>query len=189
MVPSANLIRWWCGLLGALLGGIAWLASVLVDLASVQQELLLFGLYAIAWLGTIGGLVGLDARQPSSYLWFGTSSFFAAFIGATLVLAGTVLNLLSRGDLLQGGSHDQALGLGLFITLVGLALFGAGFTLLGVACLLGRTIPLWCAVLIILCPLVAWLLGGYGGIVLGVVWLAVGYALWLTREEAAQQTG
>jgi hypothetical protein len=188
MVTSSNLIRWW-ELLSAVVGGIAWLASVLVDLDSAQQELLPFWLYAIAWLGTIGGLVGLYARQASSYLWLGTSSFFAAFIGATLALAGTVLNLLSRGDLLQGGFHDQALGLGLFITLIGLVLFGAGFTLLGLASLLGRTIPLWVGVAIIVTPLLAWLLGGYGGIVLGLVWLAVGYAFWLARDVAARQAG
>jgi hypothetical protein len=145
-------------------------------------------MYAIAWLGTLGGLVGLYVRQASSYLWLGMWGFFAAFLGSTLALAGTVLNLLSRSELLQQGFHDQALGLGLLVTLIGVALFGAGFTLLGVSSLLGRTIPLWCAVAIILAPLLTWLLGGYGAIALGLVWLAVGYALWLAREEAARQT-
>ena len=184
MGTSSLIIRWW-ELLSAVLAGIAWLASVLLDLASAQQQLLLFWLYAIAWLGTLGGLLGLYARQASSYMWVGTSSFFAAFIGATLALAGTVLNLLSRGDLLQGGFHDQALGLGLSITLIGLVLFAVGFTLLGVTSVLGRTMPLWVGVLIVVAPLLAWLLGGYGGIVLGVVWLAVGYALWLARDVVA----
>jgi hypothetical protein len=188
MVASSSLIRWW-ELLGAVLGGIAWLASVLVDLASTQLEPLLFLVYAIAWLGTLGGLVGLYVRQASSYLWLGMWGFFAAFLGSTLTLAGTVLNLLSRSELLQQEFHDQALGLGLLVTLIGVALFGAGFTLLGVSSLLGRTIPLWCAVAIILAPLLTWLLGGYGAIALGLVWLAVGYALWLAREEAARQTG
>ena len=183
---TSSLIRWW-ELLGAVLGGLAWLASVLVDSASAQQQPL-FLVYAIAWLGTLGGLVGLYARQASSYLWLGISSFFAAFLGATLALAGTVLNLLSRGDLLQQGFYEQTLGLGLFITLLGVGVFGVGFTLLGVASLLGRTIPLWVGVAIIVAPLLAWLWGGYGAIVLGVVWLAVGYALWLAREEAGQQT-
>ena len=187
MVASSSLIRWW-ELLGAVLGGIAWLASVLVDLASAQLEPLLFWVYAIAWLGTLGGLVGLYVRQASSYLWLGMWGFFAAFLGSTLALAGTVLNLLSRSELVQQGFHDQALGLGLLVTLIGVALFGAGFTLLGVSSVLGRTIPLWCAVAIILAPLLTWLLGGYGTIALGLVWLAIGYALWLAREEAARQT-
>ena len=147
-----------------------------------------FLVYAIAWLGTLGGLVGLYALQASSYLLLGTSSFFAAFIGALLALAGTVLNLLSRVDLLQQGFYEQTLGLGLFITLLGVVVFGVGFTLLGVASLLGRRIPLWVGVAMIVAPLLAWLWGGYGAIVLGVVWLAVGYALWLAREEANQQT-
>jgi hypothetical protein len=144
--------------------------------------------YAIAWLATLGGLVGLYALQASSYLLLGTSSFFAAFIGALLALAGTVLNLLSRVDLLQQGFYEQTLGLGLFITLLGVVVFGVGFTLLGVASLLGRTMPLWVGVAMIVGPLLAWLWEGYGAIVLGVVWLAVGYALWLAREEAGRQT-
>jgi hypothetical protein len=183
---TSSLIRWW-ELLGAVLGGVAWLASVLVDSASAQQEPL-FLVYAIAWLGSLGGLVGLYARQASSYLWLGTSSFFASFIGTMLALAGTVLNLLSRGDLLQQGFYDRTLGLGLFITLIGVVVFAVGFTLLGLTSLLGRTIPLWVGVAIIVAPLLAWLLEGYGAIVLGLVWLAVGYALWLAREEADQQT-
>jgi hypothetical protein len=183
---TSSLIRWW-ELLGAVLGGLAWLVSVLLDSASAPQEPL-FLVYAIAWLATLGGLVGLYALQASSYLLLGTSSFFAAFIGALLALAGTVLNLLSRSELLQQGFHDQALGLGLLVTLIGVALFGTGFTLLGVSSLPGRTIPLWCAVAIILAPLLTWLLGGYGAIALGLVWLAIGYALWLAREEAARQT-
>src|SRR5215210_4485021 len=183
---TSSLIRWW-ELLGAVLGGLAWLVSVLLDSASAPQEPL-FLVYAIAWLATLGGLVGLYALQASSYLLLGTSSFFAAFIGALLALAGTVLNLLSRGDLLQQGFYEQTLGLGLFITLIGVAVFGVGFTLLGVASLLGRRIPLWVGVAIIVAPLLAWLWGGYGAIVLGVVWLAVGYALWLARKEANQKT-
>src|SRR5215213_3507794 len=179
MITSSLIIRWW-ELLGAVLGGLAWLVSVLLDSASAPQEPL-FLVYAIAWLATLGGLVGLYALQASSHLLLGTSSFFAAFIGALLALAGTVLNLLSRVDLLQQGSYEQTLGLGLFITLLRV-------TLLGVASLLGRRIPLWVGVAIIVAPLLAWLWGGYGAIVLGVVWLAVGYALWLAREEANQQT-
>ena len=182
---TSSLIRWG-ELLGAVLGGLAWLASVLVDSASGQQQPL-FLVYSIAWLGTLGGLVGLYARQASNYLLLGMSSFFAAFLGATLALAGTLLNLLSRGDLLQQGFYEQTLGLGLFITLIGVAVFGVGFTLLGVGSLLGRTIPLWVGVAMIVAPLLAWLWEGYGAIVLGVVWLAVGYALWLARAEADQQ--
>src|SRR5215218_1719752 len=183
---TSSLIRWW-ELLGAVLGGLAWLVSVLLDSASAPQEPL-FLVYAIAWLATLGGLVGLYALQASSHLLLGTSSFFAAFLGATLALAGTVLNLLSRVDLLQHGFYEQTLGLGLFITLIGVAVFGVGFTLLGVASLLGRRIPLWVGVAIIVARLLAWLWGGYGALVCGVVLSMVGYTLWLTRKEANQQT-
>src|SRR5829696_7702583 len=136
---TSSLIRWW-ELLGAVLGGLAWLVSVLLDSASAPQEPL-FLVYAIAWLATLGGLVGLYALQASSYLLLGTSSFFAAFIGALLALAGTVLNLLSRGDLLQQGFYEQTLGLGLFITLLGVVVFGLQFTRVGGASHVGSRLP------------------------------------------------
>lgn len=184
-IVSSSRIRWWM-LLGALLGGLAWLASVIIDLATSEQSLSLEA-YILVWVGTLGGLMGLYVRQARSYIWLEVTSFFAAFIGTTLVLVGTVFSLLSTSTILLPQFQEQAFGLGLFLTLFGFALFSVGFTLLGVASLLGRAIPVWCGVTIILSPLIGWLLGVYGGIALGLAWLAVSYALWRAREEGLQQ--
>lgn len=62
MVSSPPLVRW-SVVLGALVGGIAWLASAIVDLASAQQEQLLFLMYVIAWVGTLGGLASFPRHD------------------------------------------------------------------------------------------------------------------------------
>ncbi len=182
---SSNLTRW--GVLGALLAGAAWILSSILNLALTAEGLVLVA-YAVAWVGTLGGLVGLHARHKTSYGWLGITSFLAAFIGATLALAGSLLTLLSRGKILQQDFLTQALGLGLFTMLVGLVLFGVGLVFLGFATLLAREMPAWSGVVLIVAMPAAWVSGAYAGsIVLGVVWLALGYALWSGSGEAAQQ--
>ena len=183
---SSDLARW--GVLGALIAGAAWIISSIANLASAGEVPVLVA-YVVAWLRTLGGLVGLHARHGSGYGWLGMTGFLAAFIGATLALAGSLLTLMSRGEILHQDFLTQALGLGLFTTLVGLVLFGAGLVLLGFATLLAREMPAWSGVVLIVAIPAAWILTGYGGsIVLGVVWLVLGYALWSgRRDEAAQQ--
>lgn len=183
---SSSRIRWWM-MLGALLAGLAWLVSSMIDLAAPLKQSLSSGAYLLVWVGTLGGLVGLYRLQSRSYIWLAATSFFAAFTGDILVFAGTVLSLLSTGQVLLAQFQDQALGIGLSLTLFGFALFGVGFTLLGVSSLLGKVIPVWCGVAIVVSPLFGWLLGAYGGIVLGIAWLGVSYALWLARDETLLQ--
>lgn len=74
------------------------------------------------------------------------------------------------------------MGLGLFV----------GLVLLGGTTLRARVLPQWCGVLLIVSlPLatgIAIPLGNYGEyLVFGLVWLALGYALWRQRSVAAQQ--
>jgi len=182
---SSGLARW--GVLGALIAGVAWIISSIANLASAGEVPVLVA-YVVAWLGALGGLLGLHARHGSGYGWLGMTGFLAAFIGATLALAGSLLTLMSRGEILHQDFLTQALGLGLFTTLVGLVLFGAGLVLLGFATLLAREMPAWSGVVLIVAIPAAWILTGYGGsIVLGVVWLILGYALWSGRRNAAAQ--
>jgi hypothetical protein len=67
-----------------------------------------------------------------------------------------------------------------------------GLTLLGAMTLRARVLPKWCGVLLIVgLPLTVFLDivtgGGAGGILLGVVWALVGYALLATRGGAPAQ--
>ncbi len=178
-MSSSNLIQW--GALGAMLAGVVWIASGIIDVvvmegqggASLQEVL-----FTVALVGVLGGLVGLHARQTPRYGWLGMVGFLATFIGSALLLIGLVLTFVVRSNVL-----DPILALGLLGALVGLVLLGAATLRVGV-------LPRWCGLLLMVCLPVAIALGDYGGgIVLGLVWLVVGYILLSQRDVSAMVGG
>jgi hypothetical protein len=186
-MSSSDLIRW--GALGALLAGIAWLTSGLISLVIPGQgteELGTFSynlleiLFSIASAGMLAGIVGFHARQAPNYGQLGTAGFFAAFVGVFFLLASTVATILAGREVL-----DWLFVLGFVGTIV-------GFVLLGAATLRARVMPRWCGILLLVAVLgipVYFALGSYGGAILyGLVWLGLGYGLWLDRGTSAEQT-
>jgi hypothetical protein len=178
------------------LAGVAWIASVIVNLVITSpQGPTAFGLsspldevtYIVALAGTLLGLAGLHTRQARSYGRLGVAGFLVAFMGNVLVLLGLVLSLSARGEIFERELLDQVLGLGLLGMFLGFVLLSVGLVVLGVATLLAGVLPRWCGVALILALPVSVALGNYGGrIVLGVVWLALGYVLWSGRGEEAR---
>jgi hypothetical protein len=175
---ATDFVRW--GALGAVVAGLTWLASGIVALTNaggrgsvevfVPLEEALVGL---ALAATLGGLVGLRARQAPNYGRLGSVGFLASFLGVSILLIGLALSF-SVGVVL-----DQVLGLGVLVTLV-------GFVLLGAATLRLRALPEWCGPLLSASPPLAVNLGDRGGaIALGLTWLAVGCALLLRRDLSA----
>ena len=164
-----NDIRWEA--LGAVLAGVAWLASFAVDLEALgSPSYIIEATFGVALLGTLVGLVALHTRQSRSYGTLGLAGFLAAAAGTALVLLNVLLVSMGRRDLL-----DLLLGLGFLGMLV-------GFVVLGVATIRGKVLPGWCGVALIVALPVAAALGEYGGgLVLGLLWLALGYALWSGR--------
>lgn len=171
-----------------MLAGAAWTASgVLAAATASWRGPEVFGLaslgealYVLALAGTLGGIVGLHTRQMPSYGRLGRTGFSTAFAGTTLLLAGLALSfLLSGGGAFGPAFLDWALGLGLWGALV-------GFVLLGVATLRLGALSGWCGWLLVACPTLAIALGDYGGgAVLGLAWLALGYALFSQRDVSA----
>ena len=189
-MSSSDLIRW--GAVGALLAGIAWLALGLIPLVILGQVALYFGgvataedylleiLFSIATLGMLAGIVGLHAREAPNYGRLGTAGFFAAFVGVFFLLASTVATILAGREIL-----DWLFILGFVGSLV-------GFVLLGGATLRARVLPRWYGILLSVAVFgipVYFALGNYGGAILyGLVWLGLGYGLWLERGTSAEQT-
>ena len=189
-MSSSDLIRW--GAVGALLAGIAWLALGLIPLVILGQVALYFGgvataedylleiLFSIATLGMLAGIVGLHAREAPNYGRLGTAGFFAAFVGVFFLLASTVATILAGREVL-----DWLFILGFVGTLV-------GFVLLGAATLRAGVLPRWYGILLSVAVFgipVYFALGDYGGAILyGLVWLGLGYGLWLERGASAEQT-
>jgi hypothetical protein len=183
-VPSLNLVR--LGAMGAILAGVAWIASSLLAAALASgrspQDLgfasLDEGLYVVAVAGTMGGIVGLHVRQAPSYGRLGTAGFLATFTGTALLLVGLVLSF-AMGSVFERTLLDYMLGLGLWAALLGFMALGAATLRLGV-------LPRWCGVLLVICTPLAIALGDYGGgTVLGLLWLAVAYALLSQHDVSA----
>ena len=183
-VSSLNLVR--LGAMGAILAGVAWIASSLLEAAIASgrsPEVLGFAsldeaLYVVAVAGTMGGIVGLHVRQVPSYGRLGTVGFLATFTGTALLLIGLVLSF-TMGSVFGPTLLDLVLGLGLWAALLGFMALGAATLRLGV-------LPRWCGVLLIICLPLAIVLGDYGGgTVLGLFWLAVAYELLSQHDMSA----
>ncbi len=184
-MASSNLVRW--GALGALVAGVAWIASFAVGLVSEGQGsetfglpsfYLIEGLTGLALTGMLVGLLGLHARQDANYGVLGRVGFLAALVGTALVLANVLLIRAAERNLLD---------LLLLLGLLGMLL---GFLLLGIATLRARVLPQWAGVALILVLPVAALLGDYGGgLVFGIVWLALGYILLAARTLGSSSLG
>ncbi len=172
-----------------MLAGTSWAASGVLDVSTtIGRGPGFFGaaslpeaLRVLALAGTLGVLVGLHARQAPGYGRLGTVGFSVAFAGTSLLLAGLALSFLPLRSGASSGQTflDWASGLGLWGALVGFALLGSATLRLG-------ALPRWCGWLLVVCPPLAIALGNYGGgLVLGISWLALGYALFYLRDVSA----
>jgi len=128
---------------------------------------------AIAEAGMLAVLIGLHVVQVRSLGRLGRISFVVAFIGTALVLVSTLWSviLLDRfGTTVPG----LMFGLGLLGWLV-------GFVFFGIVTFRTRVLPRWSGLLLVAYPLV--LCAGVlveGPLILVVLlWLALGYAMWI----------
>lgn len=193
-MSSSDLIRW--GAPGALLAAIAWTASGIIAFVLVQPPAsnmgpvgslswyLIESSDAIAEAGMLAALVGLHFLQAPNYGRLVTVGFVVAFVGTAFLLLSTVIWLLTAGA--EGGLLDILFSSGGLAVLV-------GFPLLGVATFRAGVLPRWCGLLliawIVYFPFIFFLVDFYGEAraLFGLVFLALGYALWSWREAAARQ--
>ncbi len=188
-MSSSNLVRW--GALGAMLAGLGFVVAGYFGWLTRGQNDLAWAILAIALIGAGGGVVGLHARQRTSYGWLGTAGFAAAFAGSTLALIGSVILFLGVSGVLGGKVLGMGFGefrLGLQI---GLVILGIGLVLLGVATLRAKMLSRWVGVVLIVAfpaaTSIAVFLAYFSGLVtFGFAWLALSYALRSERGETVQ---
>ena len=179
-MKTENLIRW--GALAAFVSGALWITGGILHLAYPQDPPGALGyflnyvgtaVFSAAYLGMLGGLVGLHARQMDSYGRLGTVGFFLAFVGAALAFVGQA----TSGIFPQNGTLGWLFSEPGFGFQAGIILTSLGLLLMGIATLRAGVLPRWCGFGLI--NLVIFLaLGVYGGfVVAGLIWLALGYAL------------
>lgn len=188
-VPGSNIVR---------LGGLAAMSCGALSLASASLGLLpLFGaaaggfLVAVAGAVTLllvpAGMVGFHVLQRHDYGRLGRVGFWLIVVGSLTVAFG-VADFFVWGDMLQD-AVPLSLKLGPLVLLV-------GFVVYGVATLRAGVLPRWCGVAFAALPivLVADVLVPWGpftsmSITFGLVWLALGYALWARRGTPAERPG
>jgi hypothetical protein len=187
-MPTSRLVQW--GAIGAVIASVAWAVSDIYALLLPGQgegpigstsSYLIESADAIAEAGTLAALVGFHVLQGRSLGRLGATGFAVAFVGVALVLVSTlwVIIFLDRlGETVAG----LLFGLGLVGWLV-------GFVLFGIATFRARVLPRWAGLLLVAYPLL--LIAGLpveGPLILvGLLWLTLGYALWTRRDTPAEQ--
>src|SRR5918995_1048608 len=173
-----GIVRWggWAGLVAAVL---FMLAGILILIAPPQEAVFSsFGdfltevILVVAFALTLVAIAGLHALQSESgrYGRLGVAGSLITFIGYALIVVVAAVSILVGGEALFA------------VRLLGALAVLIGSVLLGAMTLRARVLPWWCGVLLIvgfplgdaLDEIVA---SGSEGVVFGIVWGLVGYAL------------
>ncbi len=173
-MTSSGTVRW--GAIAAMLGGLLWVVWGLFVWVSPQAAGGPFseGLFLLAALLTLGGLVGLHALQGGNYGRIGRAGFYTA---AVALLA----QALAAFFLLMGSESLQWLAVASLAVLVGLVLYWA-------ATLQAKVLARWCGLGLIVVPLIAlFLLFTGGNVLFGLLWMALGYVLWSRSGTLTEQ--
>ena len=179
-MAAVGLIRW--GGLAAIGAGVLAIVFGLLALAlgGGDEPGPLDILVILAMFLEVVALVGFHALQGRNYRRIGRAGLYTT-IGSIVLFELLLLVSLFGGDVL---SIDWLAAVGLLGLLVGLVLYGA-------ATLQARVLPRWCGILFILFMPVGILLGELQPNVQpiwgGLIWLALGYALWSHSGAAAEQ--
>src|SRR5215218_8505466 len=132
---TENLIRW--GALAALASGALWITGGILHLAYPQDPPGMLGyflnylgtaVFSAAYLGMLGGLVGLHARQMDGYGRLGTAGFLLAFVGGALAFVGQATSgILPQNGTLGWLFSDPGFGFqaGILLTSLGLVLMAS----------------------------------------------------------------
>ena len=177
------LIRW-AGWAGVVAGAMWVLTAILILLTTPQRvvfssfsDYLLQVVLLVAYAGTMVAILGVHAMQSGRYGRLGAVGSAITFVGYAIVFVVVAVSIA------QGGASLLSVRLG------GAAAVLIGSILLGVMTIRARILPWWCGVLLIIAfplgDLSNAVLRGGEGILLGVLWGLVGYALLSPRGKNA----
>ena len=129
----------------------------------------------------IAGLVSLRARQTTGVrTGVGTLGYYLALIGLVGMMVGVVLNFWAIPWGETSWATTTSIKYGAFT--IGLASLTAflGLMLLGIGVVRTRALPAWTIIPLVIAGLAAipWLHHTLHGVLIGLSWLVVGYALW-----------
>ena len=171
-MPSSDLTRW--GGLAAMLAGVAFILDILFVLTMPEADWT-NAVYIVAVLLMVVGLLGLHALQKDNYGRIGRGGFWTVVVASLAQVLGLIVFLLGSEALIW------------LVFPVGFVAVPVGLILYGAATLQARVLPRWYGLGLIIVPPVTVVLGDYGGILFGLMWLVLGYVLWSWRGRAAEQ--
>ena len=158
-----------------MLGGVAFVVDGLLVLASAKA-LWTDSAFTLAFLFLLVGMVEFHALQGGSYGRIGRAGFYTSVVGI-------VVRIVALGGLLLGSAALEDIHEIMSIVIL------VGFVLYGAATLQAGVLPRWCGVGFIVGLPSAIVLGrAWGAVVFGVVWLALGYALFSRWEAVDERT-
>ena len=173
-MSSSDLIRW--GGLAAIIGGVVWvLEGLLLLILAMPESAVTDLLFSIATLCTVGGVIGFHALQKDNYGRIGRGGFWTVVVASLALIVGLIaVSLLGSSSI-----WEPLFPVGTFAVFVGFALYGA-------ASLQARILPRWCGIGFIVAPFM-FLLGDFGTVLFGLLWLALGYMLWSQNHTSVGQ--
>lgn len=195
-----RIARWLA--LSAFAGGaLSVLVGVLVLLKpdyytfSSPLDLLVVAVEGAALFAVLGGFLGLHLAEKDRYGRLGRAGFYMSTAGLVMAGTGHLIALPFFVFVDTGGIVYVLIGLSQGIPLVwgaiyvvGTLLLSVGVTLLGVATLRARKLPLWSGPVLIAGFVGLWTLGNAGGwISFGIAWILVARALRTGGEREAKR--
>ena len=203
-MSKSNLIRW--GGLAAMLGGLMWTGSWLLNAQTLEGNRAFLGLtegnYRAmlnpALLGMLFGLVGMYALHAERFGKLGKIGFATSFLGLAMGLVGNLVEFGLIGEVTRS--------IGWFIMFPMFFVWPFGMLLFGLAALSAKGLPRWSSALPLVIGVVL-VLAIFLGIAevltcrcgradrmldllfltTGFGWVALGYLLWSGKGETARQ--
>lgn len=157
-----------------MLAGVAFILDILFVFTMPEADWT-NTVYIVAALLMVVGLLGLHALQKDNYGRIGRGGFWTVVAASLAQVLGLIVFLMGSEALIW-----LVFPVGFLAVPVGLILYGA-------ATLQAKVLPRWCGLGLIIVPPVTVVLGDYGGIPFGLLWLALGYVLWTWRGTAAER--
>ena len=180
------------GGIAALLAGGLYVASTAIGLLDTQTSLVTYAsetLLAVALLSSLGGFYGLYRAHQGRLGWVGLIGFVVAFIATAVMGAVATANILVGHEILDLIYYDS-----IHIWHIGGTVFGLALLWMGVLSSYGGSLSLgvfsfWLGVMVLVGPAVTMALEPAAGVfVLGLSWVAIGFALWSRGAESVTLT-
>ena len=132
-------------------------------------------------VSAMAAIVALHALQSQRYGLPGTVASLAAFVGLAMYLLGAGI-AYARDDFFLAFRDTT------FLVVLGLLLATLGLIALGIVTLKAGVLPWWCgAALMAGNPLVGFFLAIWPGVLLGVPWIVVGYAIFRVASREPER--